>query len=153
MEYRVHILNSSKTRDEALQYIPLLEPILQILFGVNVLIGTKFAGLVKMSNTTFELIVAKSEFVKLFLYFLIKSDFAEFFDTCKSIFWDGFTMHLHGCIPPEGGWDTCVGKSSSIQPKRRIIIENPWGLYYKTFYGSNFSCIVISQSVCQCQSL
>ncbi len=28
-----------------------------------------------------------------------------------------------------------------------------WGLFYKTYYGHNFSCIAISQSVCHCHSL
>jgi hypothetical protein len=32
---------------------------------------------------------------------------------------------LHGCILWEGGWDTSVGRSSSILPNCRIFIENP----------------------------
>ncbi len=34
-----------------------------------------------------------------------------------------------------------------------LYFLSPVGLYYKTFYGRNFCCIVISQSVCLCHSL
>ncbi len=36
-----------------------------------------------------------------------------------------------------------------------VVIKNnqPWGLYYRSFYGCNCCHIVISQTVCHCQSL
>ncbi len=39
-----------------------------------------------------------------------------------------------------------------VKMMRKLALQH-WGLYYKTFYGSNFCCIVISQTVCHYQSL
>jgi hypothetical protein len=38
--------------------------------------------------------------------------------------------------------------------KNQIVtsIQNTWGLYYKTLYGCNYCHIIISWSVCHCQS-
>ncbi len=37
--------------------------------------------------------------------------------------------------------------------EKKFCEYSSWGLYYKTFYGSNCCCIIISQSVCHFLSL
>jgi hypothetical protein len=90
-------------------------------------VSTEFVGLVKMSIFD-ELTVAKSEFQTLsVIIFLTKSDFTKFcqiFYTCKCIFGERCTMQLCRHIPKEGGWDTGVGRSRSIKPNCKILIEN-----------------------------
>ncbi len=40
-------------------------------------------------------------------------------------FWCGYATQLCRCVPQKGGLDTGVGRSSSIKPNSRILIENP----------------------------
>ncbi len=47
-----------------------------------------------------------------------------FLFTRKHTFVFGYAEQLHGRPPWEGGWDTGVGRSSSIQPNSEILIEN-----------------------------
>ncbi len=55
--------------------------------------------------------------------------FAYFFYTCKHLFLyarkntfvGGYAIWLHGHISWKGGWGACVGKSSSIHPRSRLL--------------------------------
>ncbi len=42
----------------------------------------------------------------------------------QTYFWGGYAAQLSGHVPGEGGWDTGVGRSSSIQLNSRVLIEN-----------------------------
>ncbi len=57
--------------------------------------------------------------------------------TCKCIFGDGYATLLSGHVAQEGGWDTGVGRSSSINPNSRILFEN-------LLYGKKLGQMMVS---------
>jgi hypothetical protein len=84
-----------------------------------------------MSNFIFDkLTVAKSECVKLFLWFLffIKKNSLNFaiFLHLQTYFWGGYAAQLWLHVLWEGGWDTGVGRSSYVYPSSTILNGNPW---------------------------
>ncbi len=61
------------------------------------------------------------------IFFIIKSNFTDFANfLCLQMYFGGaYTVWLRGRIPWEGGWDTGVGRSSSIHLNIVILNENP----------------------------
>jgi hypothetical protein len=73
--------------------------------------GTEPMGLVKTPNSVFNtLTVAKSE---RFLTLSLISEFCNFL-ILANVFWGWYAVQLLRDIPCKGGWDTGVGRSSSI---------------------------------------
>jgi hypothetical protein len=80
----------------------------------------------KMLHSAFDkLTVAKSDIVKLSLWFY---EIKKWFNTLlylANTFWARYAMQLSLCIPWVGGCDAGVGRSSSSYPNSRILIEKP----------------------------
>ncbi len=55
---------------------------------------------------------------------VISLNFANFSILANVFFWVECNVQLHGCVPIEGGWNTGVGRSSSIKPNSGIFIDN-----------------------------
>jgi hypothetical protein len=97
--------------------------------SMSYFIGTEFIALIKMPNFLFgKFTIAQSEAAEHFILFMSLKGFCKislFFHACKSTFGCGCTTWLHGHIPWEEGWGTGVGRSSSIYPNSKNLIENP----------------------------
>jgi hypothetical protein len=113
-----------------------LSPTIQIFFGCNF-------RLIYIENNKFEETCENIKFHVWWTHWYQKqvgkplSDFyyhkkqfhqiLQFVNSCKHIFWVGYSVCLFAHIPQEGGWNKGISMSSSIQPNSSILIENLLG--------------------------